>query len=155
MLRRGFVFLPGLFFLALWLPAQNEPAQKAPPPTPWMVPTEAAKQPNPIKSTPQSLEHAKKWWAIDCAMCHGKDGSGKGETGSDMKLQVPDLTNPAALKNRTDGEIFYIIKNGYQNMPPEGARLKDEEYWNLVNYVRSFAKDKSSENKAEAEPKQP
>jgi mono/diheme cytochrome c family protein len=44
------------------------------------------------------------------------------------------------LKDRTDGELFYIIKNGKDQMPPEGNRVKDETIWDMVNYVRSFAK---------------
>lgn len=79
-------------------------------------------------------------------MCHGKDGSGNGETATDMKLTMADFTDPATLKDRTDGELFYIIKNGYQDMPPEGTRIKIEENWDLVNYVRSLAKKKPEGN---------
>jgi len=77
---------------------------------------------------------------MDCAMCHGKDGDGKGETARDMKLAISDFTDPSTLKDRTDGEIFYIIKTGHQDMPPEGQRIKVEENWDLVNYVRAFPK---------------
>ena len=80
-------------------------------------------------------------------MCHGKEGNGKGETAQEMKLSIVDFTNPATLKDRTDGEIFYIIKNGHQDMAPEGPRVKTEENWDLVNYVRSLAKKKDAEQK--------
>jgi mono/diheme cytochrome c family protein len=56
---------------------------------------------------------------------------------------IADFTDPATLKDRTDGEIFYIIKNGHKDMPPEGQRVKTEQNWGLVNYVRSLAKKKS------------
>jgi len=46
------------------------------------------------------------------------------------------------LKDRTDGEIYYIIKKGHQDMPPEGDRIKTDEGWDLVNYVRSLSKAK-------------
>jgi mono/diheme cytochrome c family protein len=148
MSRCALAVLPVLFFFALWLPAQqNQPAQKAPSAPGVVIPMEAAKQANPVKSTPESLDRAKKWWALDCAMCHGKGGDGKGETARDMKLQIPDFTNPANLKDRSDGEIFYLIKNGHQDMPPEGERLKADGYWDLVNYVRSLAKPQSGEEK--------
>jgi hypothetical protein len=45
-------------------------------------------------------------------MCHGKEGDGKGETAGDMKLNIVDFTNPGTLEDRTDGELYYIIKNG-------------------------------------------
>ena len=76
-------------------------------------------------------------------MCHGKDGNGKTDMAADMKLKLADFTDPNSLKDRTDGELFYIIKNGHQDMPPEGDRVKPEENWDLVNYVRSLAKTKS------------
>jgi len=107
------------------------------------IPADAAKQANPVKSTPESLARAKKWWTIDCVMCHGANGDGKGDLAKDMKLKLGDFTDPNTLKNRTDGELFYIIKNGYQDMPPEGPRIKPEENWDLVNYVRSLAKPKT------------
>jgi mono/diheme cytochrome c family protein len=106
------------------------------------IPADAAKQANPVKSSPESITRAKKWWALDCAMCHGASGDGKGTLATDMKLKIADFTDPSTLKDRTDGEIYYIIKKGHQDMPPEGDRIKTEEGWDLVNYVRSFSKTK-------------
>jgi mono/diheme cytochrome c family protein len=40
----------------------------------------------------------------------------------------------------SDGEIFYIIKNGKGQMSGEGDRAKPDDIWNLVIYVRSLAK---------------
>jgi mono/diheme cytochrome c family protein len=57
-----------------------------------------------------------------------------------MKLKVRDFTDPATLKPRTDGELYYIIKNGKGDMPREGNRLKPDGLWNLVHYVSSLAK---------------
>jgi mono/diheme cytochrome c family protein len=132
--------------LLLFSPARSAQQSSTPPaqktPTYAAIPVEAAKQPNPVKSTPESIALAKKWWTLDCAMCHGKDGDGKGETAKDMKLTLADFTDSATLKDRTDGEIFYIIKNGHEDMPAEGQRIKPEENWDLVNYVRSLAKKK-------------
>jgi mono/diheme cytochrome c family protein len=124
------------FLFAAALPAQ-QPRQKA---AYAAIPVESAKQPNPIKSSPESLARAKKWWTVDCAMCHGPNGNGKTDMATDMKFKLADFTDPASLKDRTDGELFYIIKNGYQQMPAEGPRIKPEENWDLVNYVRSLAK---------------
>ena len=120
--------------------AQNAPSYSA-------IPVEAAKAPNPVKSSPESLARAKKWWGLDCAMCHNANGNGQGDTAKEMKLKLVDFTDPKTLKDRTDGEIYYIIKNGHNDMPPEGPRIKTEEGWDLVNYVRSFAKKKDSEAK--------
>jgi len=102
------------------------------------VPVKAAREPNPVKSTPESIAEGKKIYGYDCALCHGAGGNGKSDGGKDLK--VPDLTDPALLKARTDGELFYILKNGHGDMPPEGNRVKTEQLWDLVNYVRSLAR---------------
>ncbi|SPF42419.1 putative cytochrome c family protein [Candidatus Sulfotelmatobacter kueseliae] len=143
-MSRFALVLPALVVCVLALSAQQPASAPAAQNSPSyaVIPVDAAKAPNPVKSTPESLARAKKWWTLDCVMCHGKDGDGKGETATDMKLTIADFTDPATLKDRTDGEIFYIIKNGHQDMPPEGPRIKTDEGWDLVNYVRSLAKKK-------------
>ena len=142
-----------LFSVLLLFPfsvLSQQPAANAPKsPSYSAIPVEAARAENPVKSTPESLARAKKWWTLDCEMCHGKNGDGKGETAKDMKLTMADFTDPATLKDRTDGEIFYIIKNGHNDMPAEGPRVKTEENWDLVNYVRSLAKKKDAAEKAQ------
>jgi cytochrome c len=140
------LIFPALIVIAAFAQqSSNPPAAKTP--SYAAIPVEAAKQPNPVKPTPESLARAKKWWTLDCEMCHGKNGDGKGDTAKEMKLQIVDFTDPATLKDRTDGEVFYIIKNGHNDMPAEGPRIKTEENWDLVNYVRSFAKPKNGEAK--------
>ena len=107
------------------------------------IPAEAAKQPNPVKSSPESLARAQKWWSMDCMMCHDKDGDGKGEVAISMKLTIADFRDPATLKDRTDGETLLH----HQDRPScrcrrRATRVKTDELWDLVNYVRSLAKPK-------------
>ncbi|MGO8719075.1 MAG: c-type cytochrome [Acidobacteriaceae bacterium] len=136
-----FALLPLLLFA---LPPQQKPAAPVPPPaTPALtvIPIAAARMVNPITPTLESQQKAKSRYTIDCAMCHGAKGDGKGDPGiiSDMSLTMMDFTNPDTLKNRTDGELFYIIQNGEGKMPAED-RAKTDEIWNLVVYLRSFSK---------------
>jgi mono/diheme cytochrome c family protein len=119
---------------------QGQTPPKTAPVAPDVIPADAARRANPVKPTPESIEKGKKWWGYDCAMCHGKDGDGKGDIAADMKLKVTDFTDPATLKDRTDGELYHVIKNGKGDMPPEGKRMKPEGIWDLVNYVRSLPK---------------
>jgi mono/diheme cytochrome c family protein len=135
--------LPALVLFVIALSAQQPSAPATQNSSSYAaIPMDAVKMANPVKSTPESLARAKKWWTLDCVMCHGKDGNGRGETAQDMKLTIGDFTDPATLKDRTDGELFYIIKNGHQDMPPEGPRIKTDEGWDLVNYVRALVKKK-------------
>jgi mono/diheme cytochrome c family protein len=133
------LFVLLFFVFALWAQKQNDqPPAKAPAPEN-KSPAQTTDRVNPVKPTEESLSKGKKLYGIDCAMCHGKDGDGKGDMASDVK-NVTDFTNPDALKNRTDGELFYVIRNGRGEMPPEGDRAKDDDIWNMVNYIRSLAK---------------
>jgi mono/diheme cytochrome c family protein len=104
------------------------------------IPPEAASMVNPAKPTAESRAHAKKIYGYECAACHGEDGAGAGDISKNMKAKMPDFRDPTALKGRTDGELFYIIKNGKGEMDGEGQRVKPDDMWNLVNYVRSFSK---------------
>jgi mono/diheme cytochrome c family protein len=125
-----------LLFSTLMLlgPSRQEPA--APPP----VPADAAATVNPVKPTAASLAHAKKMYGYDCMMCHGQNGDGKGELAVSAKMPLKDWTSSASLKDMTDGQLFYIIKNGRGQMPAEGDRVNSDGLWNMVVLVRSFAK---------------
>src|SRR5271157_4798646 len=106
------------------------------------IPADAVHQVNPVKPTPESIAQGKKYYGYDCAMCHGNNGDGKGDVAIDEKLTLTDFSDPATLKNKTDGELYYIIKNGHGHMPPEGDRLKPPDLWSLVNYIRSLSNKK-------------
>jgi mono/diheme cytochrome c family protein len=142
-----------LFCFAVSAQEESKPAATAAATTAaaeFKIPPDAAKAPNPVKPTPASLAQGKKMYGFDCALCHGKDGDGKGDLAADMNLKLADYRDSAALKDMTDGEMFYIIKNGKGQMTGEADRVKLEEIWNLVNYVRSLAK-----KSAAAPPKAP
>jgi mono/diheme cytochrome c family protein len=141
-LKRSIPILLALLALAWAVWAQQAPSPpKAAPPDEYKIPPEIAQKANPVKATPESLAKAKKTYGIDCAMCHGELGDGKGDLAAEMK-GVTDFTKPDAMKDRTDGELFYIIRKGKGEMPPEGDRAKDDDVWSLVNYIRSLAKKK-------------
>ena len=108
----------------------------------YKIPEEYVKKTNPVKPTPAGLEDARRLFGFDCAMCHGKEGDGKGDLVADMKLEMKDWRNSAVLEKMTDGELFYIILKGKGKMPGEGERAKEGQLWQFVNLVRSFAKKK-------------
>jgi len=104
---------------------------------------EAAKVKNPVAASPESIATGKQIYTRYCATCHGT--SGQGGSGSDISPPAPNLTDDEWKRGSSDGEIFAVIKNGVQPdlfMEPWGDRIKDEDIWNVVNYVRSLAKKK-------------
>jgi mono/diheme cytochrome c family protein len=137
------VLLSGAIASSLHAQQAATPAVPAATPAPagaFKVPLEAVNQVNPVKPTAESLTRAKKIYGYECAMCHGDDGGGAGDLAKNMKAKMPDFRDPTALKAQTDGELYYIIKNGKGEMEGEGERVKPDDGWNLVNYLRSFSK---------------
>jgi mono/diheme cytochrome c family protein len=117
---------------------------------PKMTPEDAAKK-NPVPPTPEGLAEVRKLFGYNCAMCHGKNGDGKGDLAVDMKLELRDWRDASSLEKMTDGELFWIISNGRGKMPGEGDRTAARVRWNFVNLVRSFGKGGTAEKpKAEA-----
>jgi mono/diheme cytochrome c family protein len=98
---------------------------------------------NPVHATPASLARAKQIYGFDCALCHGSDGSGKGDLG-DAKVKLLDYRDPTSLKALTDAQIYDIIEKGKGSMPPEEGRAKPDEIWNLVIYLRSLSKGQTA-----------
>jgi len=96
---------------------------------------------NPIPLSPESTAAGKQLYTRNCAPCHGT--SGEGGPGNDLIPAAPDLTDAAWDHGSSDGEIFTSIKSGIGpdfNMTPFKDRLKDDDIWNVVNYLRSIAK---------------
>ena len=138
-------FMLGIALLALsqlsgWQEAQKPAEEK---PVAEAKTADAGKLVNPTKPTPESLALGKKAYSMDCAMCHGNDGSGAGDLAVDMKLKLKDYRDASALKDITDGDIYNIILNGKGQMTGEEGRMKAPQIWNVVNYVRSLAKSKT------------
>jgi len=138
-MRRFLIAVASFGLLTVSSPAQVtkiEP-EKAPPDR--EVSPEVINRKNPVPPSEDSIAEGKRRFGIDCVMCHGPEGDGKGELAVTLKLSPPDYRDDAVMKKFTDGELFDIITNGRRKMPPEGKRATPEQIWNLVNYVRSFA----------------
>jgi mono/diheme cytochrome c family protein len=142
-MRMSLMLLLTLFFcLSATVAQDSQTPPKAAAPDSLTVPAAASQEANPVKPTPASLAQGKKYYGFDCAMCHGENGNGKGEVAIAEKLTIADFSDPATLKGKTDGELFYVLKTGHGHMPPEPIRVSSNELWNLVNYVRSLSDKK-------------
>ncbi len=133
-------------------PSQAKPA--APPEVSFVIPTEAAQKTNPVKATPESVEAGKRLFVTQCAMCHGKEGDGKGDLAVELKWEVKDWRNPETLKDKTDGALFYLLTAGKGHMPGQEKRMTDTQKWNLVNFIRSLARRGEESKKEEKKPEQ-
>ncbi len=71
----------------------------------------------------------------NCLGCHGKTGAGVGGA-------TPNLTDPKRMTALSDQHLFDVITSGRPGtgMPAWGTVLTEQDRWNVVSYVRTFAK---------------
>ena len=99
----------------------------------------AAKVPNPVKPTRESVAVGKERFDVFCQPCHGAEAKG-GVTGpvATKFIPPPDLTNAELHRQRTDGYWHSYIMVGGAVMPAYGEALSSQEAWHIVNYLRSL-----------------
>jgi mono/diheme cytochrome c family protein len=82
-----------------------------------------------------SLLNGRKYYSINCAVCHGDAGMGDGPA---TKYGMPGINlTTDVTRARTDGYIFGIIRNGRGLMPPYN-RIEEPDRWDVVNYLRAL-----------------
>lgn len=101
---------------------------------------------NPLSSSAGAIKAGKELFLktaqpVACVMCHGEQGDGKGLMGAALVPPPRNFTCGAMMRDISDGQLFWIIKNG---SPGTGmmsfASLPDEQVWQLIHYIRSLAK---------------
>lgn len=105
----------------------------------WSAPAKAKAMPNPVPATPQAIGAGMSVYMDRCQNCHGEDGNGKGERADKLSIQPSDFTDAHTMSAQTDGELFWKISEGHRPMPAFKKKLSEEERWQLVDYVRTFA----------------
>jgi mono/diheme cytochrome c family protein len=91
----------------------------------------------PVKVTAELVQKGQERFNIYCIPCHGADGAGNGKVTGFGFPHPPSLLADAA-KGLSDGEIFQIIQNGKGKMFPYGYRVKADERWAVIAYVRAL-----------------
>jgi mono/diheme cytochrome c family protein len=93
---------------------------------------------NPVAPDARSLLNGRKYYTINCSVCHGTAGDANGT----MKQLnpaygfAPSLKAESALK-RSDGYIWGMMRNG-RGLMPSANRIEEQERWDVVNYVRGL-----------------
>jgi mono/diheme cytochrome c family protein len=105
------------------------------------IPAAARNMRNPLSQTPAVLAEGRDHFADHCAQCHANDGSGQTEMGQNLYPRVPDMRRDATQR-LSDGQIFYIIKNGVRltGMPAWGGEQEEQDNWKLVHFIRHLPK---------------
>ena len=105
----------------------------------WKIPDEAKQQKNPLQFSPEALHASQELYLDNCVQCHGEKGKGDGPESTMYDPLPADLSNRKFNEGLTDGEIFYQISEGKKPMPSYKRRFTEEQRWQMVFLVRSFA----------------
>ena len=103
----------------------------------WKAPEESKKLKNPTTNFENSVIRGKKIYRSRCAVCHGRTGLGDGPGGKALVPKPESLLTPLVL-NQTDGELFWKISNGRNDMIKWDPILSEQQRWDLVNYIRKM-----------------
>ena len=107
----------------------------------WEVPAKYKYMKNPTDAKDKdNMTEGKALFAKQCTSCHGKKGLGDGSKAPELKGDLGDFSSANSQK-QTDGEIFYKITEGREDMPSFKKKIpNDEDRWLVVNYVRTLKK---------------
>jgi mono/diheme cytochrome c family protein len=107
---------------------------------PWTVPEGAKQRKNPLTSSEAILQSIRPLYGDKCASCHGNAGKGDGHDASLYDPAPTNFTDATHLSAVTDGELFYKLSEGRKPMPSFKKRLTEDQRWQLILLLRSFAK---------------
>jgi hypothetical protein len=110
------------------------------------APEKYLKMINPLEASSRNVSEGRDLYmempdSLACVHCHGPKGDGKGELGVDIEPPPRNFTCTKTMKTISDGQIYWVVKNGSPNqlMPGYGS-LEDEVVWKIISFVRTFAK---------------
>src|SRR5436189_3956269 len=124
---KGFAAI-GVVCLALGFPVRAENS--------WKAPASATKLQSPLSPNSKILESGRAIYDERCADCHGKTGKGNGPGASDLSKPPTNFRKSMA---QSDGELFWKITEGQRPMPSYKKKLSEEQRWQVVHFIRTFA----------------
>jgi mono/diheme cytochrome c family protein len=105
----------------------------------WIAPEGSKSINNPVNNSDkgESVKRGAKIFKTRCMICHGVEGKGDGIGGKALNPKPQNLTS-AMVQSQADGEIFWKVTNGRNDMIKWGPILSEEQRWDVVNYVRTL-----------------
>lgn len=141
-MRRKPVVLVLLVALIAGASASAEERHMMPPRVPADKLADARALTSPVPDSPDIVEKGKALYAGKggCVNCHGKSGMGDGPAAEALDPSPRNFHHRGFWKHRTEGEIFWVIKNGSPGTAMIGfnGTLSDEEIWAVIRYLETF-----------------
>ena len=99
--------------------------------------------PEQVKVDDGFIRLGQEKYNINCAICHGIAGNGKGITSQYGIVNIANFhttgfTDPKAPDYRPNGSIYHTIAYGKGQMSGYGASLSVQERWAIVAWVKTI-----------------
>ena len=91
----------------------------------------------PFPVTRAVLERGRERYDIFCAVCHDRAGTGEGMIVK-RGFPRPPSFHTDRLRNAPLGHFFDVITHGFGRMYPYNDRIKVEDRWAIVAYIRAL-----------------
>ena len=103
------------------------------------IPEDAKRLRNPLDGRADGPDVAagRELYQSNCQVCHAFDGRGRPDAGGGLYPPPANLQSSVVAK-RTDGALFYLIRNGIRNTGMPGWQLPDRQIWQLVVFIRNL-----------------
>jgi mono/diheme cytochrome c family protein len=105
-----------------------------------LFPAVLATMKDPVEATPENITKGQTIYKKHCQMCHGERGLGDGPAGKRLNPKPANFADREKMAKMTDDYLFSEITKGEGSMPAFERKLKPEERWQVIRYVRTFAR---------------
>lgn len=92
-----------------------------------------------LKQVDLIASDGKTIYEANCKSCHGPDGKGNPKLANSMGTAKLDLTDKETSEKK-DAELGKTVADGAGKMKPFKDKIKDEEIYAVIKYLRSLKK---------------
>lgn len=108
----------------------------------WEIPEHYKQMENPVEMDEESIRMGQSMYRRECRSCHGAEGAGDGTEAQDLETPLRDFGSEEVQKH-SDGELFYKIKEGRDEMPSFEGDMHEVDIWHIVNYIRTLEEEEN------------
>src|SRR5215472_5289345 len=93
---------------------------------------------NPLPITAALLQRGQQRFTINCSPCHGATADSNGMPKKIGAMLVIANLHDKRIVEMADGELFFVITNGRNNMGAYGPNVTVEDRWAIIAYLRAL-----------------
>lgn len=98
---------------------------------------------SPLAIDAANMARGRERYTINCAVCHGAAGDGKGVT-SKYGLNGAANYHQDIYRNMSDGQIFNTITHGSGQMLGYGYNITIDDRWRIIMYIRALQRSQAA-----------